>query len=170
MSVEIKLKNRLARVELLERNDNLMKVKVDDVVYHVDLMHTTGGTFSIIEGGRSHNIELIPGQDPRKYTAYTYYETYDVEVIDAEARYLLNRGSGLLLTSEKMIQSPMPGKVVSVLVREGDPIKKGETAIILSAMKMESEYRSPLEGKVKKIHVREGDIVEGNQILIEFEA
>jgi biotin carboxyl carrier protein len=170
MSVEIKLKNRLARVELLERNDNLMKVKVDDVVYHVDLMHTTGGTFSIIEGGRSHNIELIPGQDPRKYTAYTYYETYDVEVIDAEARYLLNRGSGPLLTSEKMIQSPMPGKVVSVLVREGDPIKKGETAIILSAMKMESEYRSPLEGKVKKIHVREGDIVEGNQILIEFEA
>lgn len=43
MSVEIRIKNRLARVELLERNDNLLKIKVDEMIYHVDLMHTTGG-------------------------------------------------------------------------------------------------------------------------------
>ncbi len=103
MSVEIKLKNRTARVELLERNDNLMKVQVDDKIYHVDLMHTTGGTFSIIEGGRSYNIELISKQEPRQYTAYTYYENFDVEVIDAEARYLLNRGAGSPGTGEKNI-------------------------------------------------------------------
>ncbi|HNQ37470.1 MAG TPA: biotin/lipoyl-binding protein [Prolixibacteraceae bacterium] len=170
MSVEIRIKNRLARVELLERNDNLLKIKVDEMIYHVDLMHTTGGTFSILEGGRSWNIELIPKQEPRKYTAYTYYETYDVEVIDAEARYLLNRGGGGPATGEKSIRSPMPGKVVKILVREGDAVTHGQTAIILSAMKMESEYKAPFDGKVRKVHVGEGDIVEGNQPLIEFEA
>lgn len=168
MSVEIKLNDRTARVELLERNDNLLKVKVDDTVYHVDLMHTTGGTFSIIEGGRSHNIELIPRTEPRKYTAYTYYETYDVEVIDAEARYLLNRGAASMDTGERSIKSPMPGKVVRIMVQEGSPVSKGETAIILSAMKMESEYRVPVDGRVLKIHVTEGDIVEGGQLLMEF--
>jgi biotin carboxyl carrier protein len=63
----------------------------------------------------------------------------------------------------------MPGKVVKILVSEGDPIKKGETAVIISAMKMESEYKAPKDGLVKKINIKEGETVEGNQILIELE-
>ena len=63
----------------------------------------------------------------------------------------------------------MPGKVVKVLVNEGDVVKEGQTTIIISAMKMESEYKAPMDGIVKKINVRDGDTVEGNQILIELE-
>ena len=178
MSIEIKINSRTSRVELLEQNNNLMKIKVDDRIYDIDLMHTTGGTFSIIENGRSHNIELVPHSSPKKYTAYTLFQNFEVEVIDAEARYRLNRGGSTLETGEKTIKSPMPGKVVKILVREGQlvemgekaiVISKGETAIVVSAMKMESEYRSPSGGKVKKIHVTEGAIVEGDQVLIEFE-
>lgn len=168
MSVEIKINNRFARVEVLEQNDNLLKVKVDDKIYDIDLMHTPGGTFSILEGGHSYNIELVPQDQPKKYTAYTLYKNFNVEVIDAESRYLLNRGGGGMDAGEKWIKSPMPGKVVMVLVQEGDEVAKGQTVIVLSAMKMESEYKSPLDGKVGKIAVSEGDVVEGNQVLIEF--
>jgi biotin carboxyl carrier protein len=169
MSVEIKIDNRIARVEVLEQNDNLLKVRVDNVLYDVDLMHTPGGTFSILESGHSYNIELVPQDLPKKYIAYTLYKTFDVEVIDAEARYLINRGSGNLESGEKWIKSPMPGKVVRVNVSEGETVTKGQTVLILSAMKMESEYKSPVDGTVRKIAVKEGDIVEGNQVLIEFE-
>jgi biotin carboxyl carrier protein len=169
MSVYIKINDRIAKVEVLEKNDNLLKVRVDDIIYDVDLMHTTGGTFSILESGHSYNIELVPQEQPKKYSAYTLYKTFDVEIIDAEARYLINRGNGNLETGEKWIKSPMPGKVVKVNVSEGDSVAKGQTVLILSAMKMESEYKSPVDGTVKKIAVREGDIVEGNQVLIEFE-
>jgi biotin carboxyl carrier protein len=71
-------------------------------------------------------------------------------------------------TGERSIKSPMPGKVVRILVKEGNLVSKGETAIILSAMKMESEYRVPVDGRVLKIHVTDGDIVEGGQLLMEF--
>jgi biotin carboxyl carrier protein len=63
----------------------------------------------------------------------------------------------------------MPGKVVKVLVNEGEEIKEGETAVIISAMKMESEYKAPMDGKIKKVHVKDGDTIEGNQVLIELE-
>ncbi|RIH63158.1 biotin/lipoyl-binding protein [Mariniphaga sediminis] len=169
MAVEIKINDRLAWVRLVKQNGNLLEVEVDGKIYQVDLLHTQDGTFSIIENGRSYNIELVPQKQPKKYVAHTLYDTFNVEVVDAEARYLINRGSNGVGKDEKTITSPMPGKVVKILVSQGDIIKKGDTAIIISAMKMESEYKAPIDGVVKKVNTKEGETVEGNQILIEIE-
>ena len=169
MPVEIKVNDRVAWVNLLHQNGNFLEVEVDGKIYKVDLMHTASGTFSILEGGHSYNIELVPHNQPKKYTAYTLYKEFEIEVIDAEARYLMNRGANGFGTNENTISSPMPGKVVKILVKEGDEIKEGDNAIIISAMKMESEYKSPKDGIVKKINVKEGDTIEGNQILIELD-
>lgn len=169
MAIEVKIGNRIAWVDLINMDGNLLEIDVDGKKYKVDVMHTADGTFSILEGGHSYNIELVPHTQPKNYTAYTLYEEYEVEIIDAEARYLLNRGANGFASSEKKISSPMPGKVVKVLVNEGDDIKEGETAVIISAMKMESEYKAPMDGKIKKVHVKDGDTIEGNQVLIELE-
>jgi len=169
MAVEIKVGERVAWVNLLNQDGNILEIDVDGKVYKVDLMHTADGTFSILENGNSHNIELVPHDEPKKYTAYTLYQSYDLEVIDAEARYLMNRGGSGFDSNENTISSPMPGKVVSVLVKEGDTVKEGETVIIIAAMKMESEYKATKDGVVKKVNVKNEDTIEGNQILIELE-
>lgn len=169
MSIEIKLNERIASVELLEQNNNLLKIKVDDKIYDIDLMHNDEGVFSIIHGGRSHNIELVRSDKPKHYTAHTLYNTCEIEVIDAESRYLRNRGAGSISGSENTVSSPMPGKVVKIPVNIGDPVQKGDTVIIISAMKMESEYKSPIDGIVSKINVKETDTIEANQVLIEIE-
>lgn len=169
MAVEIKINDRVAWVNLLSQNGNILEVEVDGKVYNVDLMHTADGTFSILEGGHSYNIELVPKSQAKTYTAYTLYQSFNIEIIDAEARYLKNRGANGFGSNENTISSPMPGKVVKVLVEEGDAVKEGETAVIISAMKMESEYKAPKDGIVKKVNVKDGDTVEGNQILIELE-
>jgi biotin carboxyl carrier protein len=169
MSLEIKINDRTAIVKLLKQNGNLLEIEVDGKIYDVDLLHTPDGTFSIIENGKSYNIELVPKNQPKKYTAHTLYHTYDVEIVDAEARYLINRGSNGTISSEKTISSPMPGKVVKVHLKEGDIVQKGDTVVIIAAMKMESEYKSPVDGIIKKINVREGETIEGNQILVEIE-
>ena len=169
MSNEIKLDKRIASVEILKQFENLLQIKVDDQIYQVDLMHNDEGIFSILANGRSYNIELVPQPKPKHYTAYTLYDSYDLEVIDAEARYLRNRsGSGQMLSANS-IMSPMPGKVVKIPVSVGDVVKKGDTLITISAMKMESEYKSPMDGMIAIIHVTEGLTVEANQILIEIE-
>jgi len=169
MALEIKINGRNAWVELISQKGNLLEVEIDGKPYQVDLLHTADGTFSILHGTRSYNIELVPQNRPKKYTAHTLYSTYDVDIIDAEARYLNNRKSNGTNKSEKTISSPMPGKVVRILVKENEPIKEGETAIIIAAMKMESEYKAPVTGVIKKINISEGDTIEGNQVLIELE-
>lgn len=169
MSIEIKLDKRVAAVQLLEQNENFLKIKVDDKIYDVDLMHNDEGVFSIIHAGRSYNIELVQSDKPKQYSAYTLYNTYDVEVIDAESRYLQNRGVGGMIGSENNVSSPMPGKVVKIPVSLGDPVKKGDTVVIISAMKMESEYKSPIDGIISKINVSEQETVDANQVLIEIE-
>jgi len=169
MSFEIKLDKRIASVEILKQFENLLEIRVDEKIYQVDLMHNDEGIFSILANGQSYNIELVPQTKPKHYTAYTLYDSYDLEVIDAEARYLRNRAGTTQLLSENTIVSPMPGKVVKIPFLVGDVVKKGETIITISAMKMESEYKAPMDGIIAFIHVTEGSLVEANQVLIEIE-
>jgi len=169
MPVEIKLGKRTAWVNILKQEENILEVEVDGKKYEIDLMHTADGTFSILHEGHSYDIELVPDAAPKKYAAYTLYNTYDVEVIDAEARYLQNRNANGTGAAESKITSPMPGKVVKVFVNKGDKVSEGDTLIIISAMKMESEYKAPRDGVIKIVHVKNDDTVDGNQVLIELE-
>ena len=169
MAVEIKIGDRVAWVNLLKQDGNILEVEVDGKTYNVDLMHTADGTFSILESGHSYDIELVPDESPKKYTAYTLYESYKVEVIDAEARYLQNRNANGVGSGDSKIFSPMPGKVVKVLVKEGDVVQEGDTVVIISAMKMESEYKAPKDGTVKKVNVKDQDTVDSNEVLIELD-
>ena len=67
------------------------------------------------------------------------------------------------------VTSPMPGKVISIRVKAGDEVKKGEALLIIEAMKMENQIISPREAVVKCINVSVSDRVESSTILVEFE-
>lgn len=69
----------------------------------------------------------------------------------------------------KVIEAPMPGKVISVKVKPGDEIKANQVVVVLEAMKMENEIMSEAAGKVKEIKVRPGEAVEGGQALVVLE-
>lgn len=71
--------------------------------------------------------------------------------------------------NEKEVGSSIPGKIVKVLVKEGDQIKKGDKLFIAEAMKMETNIIANVDGKVKDIFVREGDLVESGELLLAFE-
>ncbi len=66
------------------------------------------------------------------------------------------------------IKAPMPGMVLSVLVKDGDAVKKGDAILVLEAMKMENILKSPSDGTIKKIAVSKGTAVEKNQLLVQF--
>ncbi|HEY4222352.1 MAG TPA: acetyl-CoA carboxylase biotin carboxyl carrier protein subunit [Myxococcota bacterium] len=67
------------------------------------------------------------------------------------------------------IDSPMPGKVIKILKKEGDDVKEGEGVLVIEAMKMENELRAPKAGTVKEIRVKEGDAVESGARLAQIE-
>jgi biotin carboxyl carrier protein len=58
---------------------------------------------------------------------------------------------------------------VDVLVSEGDEVKAGQTLVIVSAMKMESEYKSGRDGKIRQILVKAGDTVDSDQVMVTLE-
>ncbi len=63
----------------------------------------------------------------------------------------------------------MPGKIVKILVAEGDKIKARQPLVIVESMKMENEIKSPTDGTVKSIHFGPGDLVGTGQPIIKIE-
>ena len=68
----------------------------------------------------------------------------------------------------QFLLAPMPGKIVSINVKEGQKIKSGENILVLEAMKMENMITSVKDATIKKINIKKGEAVEVDQILIEF--
>lgn len=169
MKVEIGIENRVAQVELIEKLDNKIKIKVDDMIYDIDAIQVEKGVYSILIDHVSFNVELVEGDNPKQFIVNTLYNSFTADIIDAEAKYAKARNKGLGADSGNFIASPMPGKVVKILVKPGDLVKAGEAVIIISAMKMESEYKVQQDRIVKEVKVAEGDTVDGNQALITFE-
>ena len=64
------------------------------------------------------------------------------------------------------INAPMPGTILSVDVAVGDSVSKGQTLVVLEAMKMENEIVAPNDGKITSISVKKGDSVDSNQPLL----
>ena len=67
------------------------------------------------------------------------------------------------------VVTPMPGKVVKVMKKEGDQVIKGETVLILEAMKMENEIKSGADGVIKSVNIKEGQALEAGFLMIEIE-
>jgi len=166
---EIKINDKLLNVRLLKEEGNIIHINVDGRKYEVDLISFKNGIFSILHKNKSYNVELIEGETNKKFIVNTLHKSYDVEIVDAESRYLASRNQSKELTGNNIISSPMPGRIVRVPVVEGQEVVAGQTVIVVSAMKMESEYKSPKNGFVRHIHVKEGDVVTGHQSLVTIE-
>jgi len=167
MSTEININDRKALVEVLSREGSKVRISIDGKKYDADVVMVEEGVYSIIIDNKSHNIELIRS-DTKNYQVNTYSQSYDVEIVDAESKYLKSRrrDDG---HEDAVISSPMPGKVVKILVKVGDEVKAGDTVIIVSAMKMESEYKVKKDRVIKEIKVKEGDTIQANQPLVVIE-
>lgn len=66
------------------------------------------------------------------------------------------------------LTAPMPATVLQVLVAKGSAVRKGDTVVILEAMKMELPVRTASEGVVAAVHCREGELVQPDTVLVEI--
>lgn len=169
MELELNLEGRKAILKEISREGNQLTIAVDDEIFNVDLVKVGPAEYSVLHKGRSFNIEVVPGREPKHYTVNTLYFTNEIEVVDAETRYIRSRENAAGGHISNIIRSPMPGKIVKILVAAGDMVEAGQTIIIVSAMKMESEFKASKAGIVSEIPVAEGDTVDSNQVLVVIE-
>ncbi|KAJ1984406.1 hypothetical protein H4R34_000669 [Dimargaris verticillata] len=99
-----------------------------------------------------------------------YGTRFDLSVLsDAQHRLLSHMKEKAPLDLSKVVLSPMPGRVISITVKEGDVIAEGEVLAVVEAMKMQNALRAPKAGKVKAIHVAENDTVGADDVMIELD-
>jgi len=166
MSLEISLDKRKETIELIEQDGNKVKILIGKTEYELNVAKTSKGTYSILHDGKSYDIAVVREKNHKNYIVNSEAHTYKVEIIDAETKFQKMKQKDDMDNGDNTIISPMPGKIVKILVKEGQQLEAGDTAIIISAMKMESEFKVKRAGVVKKINVKEGDIVEGGKKLI----
>jgi biotin carboxyl carrier protein len=71
-------------------------------------------------------------------------------------------------TALRTLTAPMPATIVTVHVKAGDGVAKGQVLMLLEAMKMELPIRAPGDGVVSAVHGREGQLVDADAVLVEF--
>src|ERR1041385_7242192 len=164
MAFIARLAEQTHTVDIEEIGKSVYRVSVDGNEFLVDGKKTGRTNYSLIVDNRSFEIEVDNSEDI--YRVLVDGRTYHVSLID-ERRVLTGGGqTGSQLQGRQKVSVPMPGKVIAVLVAEGDRVEKGQGLVIVEAMKMENEVHSPITGAVKEIKVKPGDTVEGGAVLL----
>ena len=92
-----------------------------------------------------------------------------IEVKDNNFSGQINQVVKADMDNPLQIGTSIPGKVIKILVEEGDEVEENEALVVIEAMKMETNIVSKISGKIKSIKVSENDIVEDKQLLIVME-
>lgn len=163
--MEIHIGNRIANVSLVSKDGNKVQLTIDGVPYDVDIVMAENGSCSIIHDGKSYNTELIRNEGGKSYTVNAHYQSYNIDIIDSQAKYLRMRKGAEEKQQDKIV-SPMPGKIVSIPVSVGDRLESGDIVVVIEAMKMQSNYKVSAPCVVKDILVKEGDSVNANQVVM----
>ena len=137
--MEVQIADRTAEVELIEKNGNGIRLSVDGKAYDLDMVMTDRGICSVLCNGRSYDMEVERREGGKNFTVNSRFASYEVSIVDAQARYLRNRRRDDTRQDNDLC-APMPGKVKVT----GDCI-------------------------VREIAVHEGDTVAGEQLLVRLD-
>ncbi len=123
------------------------KVTVNGVEYEVDI-HYDNGKWEVSLEGNVFEVEI--DQQPSRHQ---------------RKKRDPNKG---ITPSSGIISSAIPGKIVSVLVSEGDKVSSDSVVIVLEAMKMQNEIKAGIDGRIEKIMCQPGERIEANVPMMEI--
>jgi biotin carboxyl carrier protein len=167
MAFIAKLGGQTHTVAIDEIGKFVYRVVVDGNEFLVDGRKTGRTNYSLIINDRSFEVDVDIAEDD--YRVLLDGRNYHIQLLDEKRMRLGGLQSGIQLEGRQDVTVPMPGKVVTVLVSEGDQVEKGQGLVIVEAMKMENEVRSPISAEVKEIMVSAGQAVEAGEVLLVVE-
>ena len=165
MNYNLKIGGQTIPVEADLKDDGTLLAKIGEKSFATCFQIISENQIYMEVEGIGRNIYLADNGDGKLINING--TTYLVQDADALARNSTRKRSSKELPQE--ITPPMPSVVERIMVAEGDLVEKGQSVIVVSAMKMEATLQAPFKGKVLKINVAEGDKVMPGQILADIE-
>jgi biotin carboxyl carrier protein len=138
--------------------------KIDGKPFDVDAVATARDILSILEGdGCAYEVKRERALNGELHMLVGS-SRYPCEVQDPRS-LRTRRAAGGATEGPQKITAPMPGKVVRIIVPQGESVEAGKGVLVVEAMKMQNELKSPKAGKVQKILVAEGATVNAGDTL-----
>ncbi len=160
MRREVRIREKKRLVEI-EHHGGSWAFRIDGQPVAADVVEISPGIYSILLGGHSFEARVQPHGARLEIEVGTRRMT--AEVIDP--RRLVLAGHELTLEGRQEVNAPMPGKVVRVMIEQGQPVEAGQGILVLEAMKMQNEVKSPKSGMVERLLVAEGQAVNAGDTL-----
>ena len=158
-------------IDVTELPSGALEVKVDGRLANVDVVTLSGhgaanAQLSVLIDGKVVDL-TTEGNAPQLGVIASGHRSYvRVESDRSRAADLARRKDGG--GADKLLKSPMPGRVVKVMVAKGDEVQVGQALLVVEAMKMENELKAKTAGTVSEVFVKAGEPVEANAKLIAF--
>ncbi|MBJ80081.1 MAG: acetyl-CoA carboxylase biotin carboxyl carrier protein subunit [Myxococcales bacterium] len=159
------IQNSEVPVEISELSPGHYRIVIEDRVYDIDAQFISETTLSIMNNNQSHRIDTEENPDGG-FNLRAMGQILHVDMLDMRALRLRHAQEATAnFDGPLTINSPMPGKVVKILVEEGQEVSEGDGLLVIEAMKIENELRAPKSGIVKTIQTSEGNTVESGSLL-----
>ncbi len=155
---------REVAIEVEDDGPGCFRVRLGDQVHSVDAFRHDHGTLSFIVDTASHTATF----DDRgaQLRVRVRDAVFPLEILP-EQRLRMRRALGTLTVEGRQpLRAPLPGRVLRVLVKQGDLVAQGQPLVVLEALRMENELRSPRSGTVVELQVLAGqDVASGATLL-----
>jgi biotin carboxyl carrier protein len=147
-------------------------VDIDGRHYDLEIRELARGDYLLFDGSKVYKCRVVQHLDPlsagETFEVVLRGRNYEVALVDPK-RLRSAQSSGGHHAGAAEIVSPMPGKIVRVLVRPGDHVQAGAGVIVVEAMKMQNEMKAPKAGTVVSIETKEGATVNAGDVLAVIE-
>lgn len=166
MYKEIVYQNDLVKIITHKRDVHLFDMEIKGNMYHVELKLMHDGMLIFTANNRTYTVHVSDDGENKGFITLdgVTVEVQDRHIDDPELSSETFAGIGL--EDENEVRSPIPGKVTKVNVKPGQRVKKGDTLLIVEAMKMENMLFSPKDAVVDKVNVAEGEAVDSTKPLV----
>jgi biotin carboxyl carrier protein len=163
MVYDIVISEKTYHVEIT-RQGTRWSGKVDGQPFDVDAVPTARDILSIVEGeAKAYEVKRERALNGELHMLVGS-SRYSCEVQDPRS-LRTRRAAGDSTEGPQKITAPMPGKVVRIMVPQGEMVEAGKGVLVVEAMKMQNELKSPKAGKVQKLLVAEGATVNAGDTL-----
>jgi biotin carboxyl carrier protein len=141
-----------------------IQVKIDEQVFEVEIedVHARP-VIAVVDG---EHFEVWPEEIAPEVGRTTPVARSSAPVVTKTTSPVSSSNTGSALT----VTAPLPGVIISIDVKAGDVVKRGQSLLTLEAMKMKNAIRSTREGTIAEVHVAIGDQVNHGQLLVSFKA
>jgi biotin carboxyl carrier protein len=149
----------------VEQRGGSVDLRIGDRAYRVDVAQR-GSLLSLVVDGRQVEV-VVTSSSHGEYRVSGAESAVDVQVRDPLTHLASTSRGGTRSRGTKLVRAYMPGRVVSLLIQEGDTVEAGQGILVLEAMKMENEIQTELAGVVERLFVTAGQAVEAGDPLFE---